>query len=80
MIVNTAKEEYAKSAFSFLAHDELLYFMQQLTAYPNGRIQCSKKPSFNAFSGDGRCYDVCHKIQEARYRVVHCSLAPNVTY
>ena len=34
MIINTAKKEYAISAYSFLAHDELLYFMQQLAAPP----------------------------------------------
>ena len=62
----TSKKEYAISAYSFLAHDELLYFMQHLAAHPNGRIQCAKKPFFIAFIGGGRCYDICHKIQEAR--------------
>lgn len=79
MMINIAKKEYAISAYSFLAHDELLYFMQQLAAHPNGKIRCSKKPFFIAFSGDGRRYDACHKIQEARKRVMHRSLAPNVT-
>jgi len=45
-MINTAKKEYAISAYSFLAQVEMLYFMQQLAAHPNGRIQCSKKPFF----------------------------------
>ena len=37
-MINTAKKEYAISAYSFLAQVEMLYFMQQLAAHPNGRM------------------------------------------
>jgi len=46
VIINTVEKDCAISAYSFLAHDELLYFMQQLAAHSNGRMQCLEKPFF----------------------------------